>query len=120
MRSLRDALPGLLKRGAERSRTQLARRSKEIVNGPRASEGSKRRRKKDRENDQRRRDFAFLQRRHKLVESGAKLPSNAQQKHADLLHVIQWEPPEDRSDEFAVYISSGPAPDEPKIGRAHV
>src|SRR3546814_5347005 len=51
----------------------------------------------------------------KLVESGAKLPSNAQQKHADLLHVIQWEPPEDRSDEFAVYISSGPAPDEPTV-----
>src|SRR3546814_16093788 len=26
-----------------------------------------------------------------------------------------WEPPEDRSDEFAVYISSGPAPDEPTV-----
>src|SRR3546814_16022806 len=60
-------------------------------------------------------DFAVLQRLHKLVESRAKLPSNAQQKHADLLHVIQWEPPEDRSDEFAVYISSGPAPDEPTV-----
>src|SRR3546814_20643422 len=103
------------KRCAELSRTQLARLSKEIVSGPRASKGSKRRRKKDRENDQRRRDFAVLQRLHKLVESGAKLPSNAQQKHADLLHVIQWEPPEDRSDEFAVYISSGPAPDEPTV-----
>lgn len=101
--SQRETMRFLRKRGKDIARSDLLRLVKAILAGP----SRKLYRKMSNKKWAGLRDHAIRQRLFLLTESGVSLPKYAQRELDRIQREIPWEPREDRSGEFPVFVRSG-------------
>ena len=105
---LRETLRFLRKRGADLRPNDLIRLTDSILEGPPREKYPT---DLSQEQWEKRRDFQILLRLYKLIESGVTLPQNAEDAYQRIQGDDPWEPRGDRSEEFVVFMRSGPAAD---------
>ena len=106
LNSMRETLRFLRKRGADFKASQLTDVTEAILEGP---PRQMYRADLSEEDWERRRDHQILLRLYKLIESGVSLPSAAQERFERIQGDEPWEPRGNRSEEFRVFMFSGPA-----------